>query len=379
MAKLKKRADGRYAKQVTVGHRDGKPIKKTVYGKTLPELDRNYRALMELVDKGIILDEENLTFEELSDMWVTNEILGAVKHQTYTNLKSQLKNINKYIGNIKIKDLKTSHIEYMRADEIKLGKIDQYNKALGNIKTILDYGVRKNIAPRNVAHGLKRIKYSGKKEKRALTDQERHLLEVADFNDFEKCFINLILYTGLRKSEALALNIQDIDFKNRCITVNKTLVTSRGQEHILQDNTKTSSGMRKIPIPTPLEVILREYCADRIGVLFLGDYGNYIGSGTFHKRWKNIIKKLTIANNNIPVSDDITAHMFRHTYASDLYKAGVDLKSAQYLLGHKDIKTTLGVYTHFGYVDVKIDCLEKYYETVKKKSEGKIKPLKRTV
>ncbi|WP_408643014.1 tyrosine-type recombinase/integrase [Lacrimispora saccharolytica] len=41
-----------------------------------------------------------------------------------------------------------------------------------------------------------------------------------------------------------------------------------------------------------------------------------------------------------PLPDEITAHTFRHTYASDLYKAGVDIKQAQYLLGHDDNKTT---------------------------------------
>ncbi|WP_404820243.1 tyrosine-type recombinase/integrase [Lacrimispora sp. HJ-01] len=63
-------------------------------------------------------------------------------------------------------------------------------------------------------------------------------------------------------------------------------------------------------------------------------------------------------------------------YASDLYKAGVDIKQAQYLLGHDDIKTTLDTYTHFGYVDVKVDKLEAYYDAVKMQSNNKIIPLK---
>ncbi|WP_442913697.1 tyrosine-type recombinase/integrase [Lacrimispora sp.] len=42
-----------------------------------------------------------------------------------------------------------------------------------------------------------------------------------------------------------------------------------------------------------------------------------------------------------PLANDITPHIFRHTYASDLYKAGVDIKQAQYLLGHSDIRITL--------------------------------------
>lgn len=134
--------------------------------------------------------------------------------------------------------------------------------------------------------------------------------------------------------------------------------------------TKIGAGTRKIPIASKLYPILKAYCKDRVGILFLSEYGNYIGTSTFRKRWNTMLKKLQEFA-DFELANDITPHMFRHTYTSDLYKAGVDIKSAQYLLGHTDIKTTLNVYTHFGYVDVKIDKIESYYEdyAVKMQSE----------
>ena len=48
----------------------------------------------------------------------------------------------------------------------------------------------------------------------------------------------------------------------------------------------------------------------------------------------------------IQVIDRITAHMLRHTYATILFDAGVDVKSAQKFLGHADIEVTLSIYTH---------------------------------
>ena len=83
--------------------------------------------------------------------------------------------------------------------------------------------------------------------------------------------------------------------------------------------------------------------------------------------WSNILKKLQTASKD-PLAEDTTAHTFRHTYASVLYKSGIDIKQAQYLLGHNDIKTTLDTYTHFGYEDVKVDKLESYYNAVKGQS-----------
>ncbi|WP_374972255.1 tyrosine-type recombinase/integrase [Blautia producta] len=54
-------------------------------------------------------------------------------------------------------------------------------------------------------------------------------------------------------------------------------------------------------------------------------------------------------------------------FPSDLVKAGMDIKTAQYLLGHADAKTTLNVYTHFGYNDIKINNLDDYYKLLQSK------------
>jgi len=48
----------------------------------------------------------------------------------------------------------------------------------------------------------------------------------------------------------------------------------------------------------------------------------------------------------IVIADDITPHLFRHTYATMLYYTGVDIKTAQYLLGHATIQMTMELYTH---------------------------------
>lgn len=373
--KRKKRKDGRYAKQVTIGIKNGKPVRKTIYGDTLKDLDKNYRDFMSLKEKGIILQEENMTFRELSDLWLTNEKVGSVKDQTLTNLRCQLKNINSYIGDIKVKSLKQSHIEEFRRLQIESKKIDQYNKGLSTIRAIMKYAVHKDIAARDITEGMTRIKYDGLKEKRALTTKELQLLETADFNEFEYCFVNLLLYTGMRKSEALALNVSDIDLKKKKIDVCKTLVSSKSVDSCLQEYPKTKAGKRQIPISAPLYPILKKYVSGKKGILFESEYGGYIGSSAFFKRWKQILKKLQAVSDE-PLAEDVTPHTFRHTYASDLYKAGVDIKQAQYLLGHDDIKTTLDTYTHFGYMDVKLDKLESYYNAVKMQSEDKVIPLK---
>jgi site-specific recombinase XerD len=53
-----------------------------------------------------------------------------------------------------------------------------------------------------------------------------------------------------------------------------------------------------------------------------------------------------MVDNGTPFADDVSPHVFRHTYATMLFYAGVDMKAAQYLLGHSSATTTLEIYTH---------------------------------
>ena len=140
--KYKKRADGRYAKQITIGYSpEGKQIKKTVYGKTIKELEKNYRDFMDLKEKGIIISDNQMTFAELADLWLTNTKIGDVRDQTITNIRSQIRCLNRHIGHLKVKDITVATLEAYRAAQISAGKIDQYNKSVSMMKSIFDYGV----------------------------------------------------------------------------------------------------------------------------------------------------------------------------------------------------------------------------------------------
>ena len=102
-----------------------------------------------------------------------------------------------------------------------------------------------------------------------------------------------------------------------------------------------------------------------MGVLFLKNKhiyynvslidGRNITKSGFNKMWAKIKKAILNAheesianetNSEIKSIGNITPHMLRHTFATNLYKAGVDLKSAQKILGHESIQLTLDIYTH---------------------------------
>ena len=59
---------------------------------------------------------------------------------------------------------------------------------------------------------------------------------------------------------------------------------------------------------------------------------------------------------------DITSHYLRHNYATELYRAGIQVKEAQYLLGHSNLKTTLDIYTELDKENINILPLMEYWK-----------------
>ena len=130
----------------------------------------------------------------------------------------------------------------------------------------------------------------------------------------------------------------------------------------IKSYTKTEAGMRTVDIPKKLA----DYLASQPhkGLLVCPSAKGHMLTETAWKRmWESYIKDLNIKYGNfddfvdrpkskcIPggvpiVIPEFTAHWLRHTFATILYLAGVDVVTAKEQLGHSDIKTTLDIYTH---------------------------------
>ena len=131
------------------------------------------------------------------------------------------------------------------------------------------------------------------------------------------------------------MKYSDIDFENNKINISKSLIFAGG-EHI-QEHTKTVAGMREIPIPSSLCEELVNRMTKKSGYIFPGKSEEYMSIAEFARMWKNY-KAITGLN--------IVPHQLRHQFATFLYDAGVDVKSAQKILGHSNVTTTMNIYTH---------------------------------
>ena len=143
----------------------------------------------------------------------------------------------------------------------------------------------------------------------------------------------LIMFTGCRCGEALALQYKDVDFNQSVIHITKGVVHV-GNRPVLQAP-KTKNSVRDVPLLPQLRDRLLELNLKADDYIVSGEYP--LTKSALCKRWNKYCKSKDIS---------IDRHSIRHQYATMLYEAGIDPKSAQELLGHAQISTTMDIYTH---------------------------------
>lgn len=341
MAKYKKRKDGRYATSIIIGYKNnGKPKRKVLYGKTIRELDNKVADFKSLQNKGIIINDNSMTMAQWAKKWLKLYKQNKA-YNTYTMYKNAVNtHIIPAIGDMRLSALKKNHLQELLNNIVADGKQRSAEIVRLTLKQIIQAAIEEQYIYVDISNKLS-LPQRQAKEKRVLTDDEVKIISNADLPSKQRAFIDLLYYTGMRRGEALALRVSDLDFVNRKVCVNKTIVF-KGNTPFVEDTTKTKAGIREIPMPDMLIKSLKRYLSDsgNISHVFTQSTNtNMMTVSSFRKFWKGIIKTTELPN-------DVTPHILRHTYATKLYYAGVDLKTAQYLLGHSNIQITLEIYTH---------------------------------
>ena len=217
------------------------------------------------------------------------------------------------------------------------------------IKQIFSKAEQNSLIIKKPAMNLEIPRYPTK-SKRALSDDEKQAVVAADFEPKSRAFIDTMLYAGLRKGEVLSLTINDVNLDKREINVNKNWLTENNRPKI-KSSPKTAAGNRIVPIPQKLYDSLVNYLATVDGsFLFTSSNGELMSATAYRHFWDRILDRINVASGGDSkhrvIASDLTAHICRHTYATMLYYVGVDLKSAQYLLGHATVRMTMELYTH---------------------------------
>lgn len=352
MAKSK-RDDGRYQKNIIVGRKaNGSYIRKTIYGKTKKELELKIAEITQQVHQGIYVTEDKTTFGDMSEVWLTQYNPTANEKWIYRQECVINKHLMPVLKYMKLKDLKTYHLQSIINQMAKDGlSTSTMKKAKQTAVRIMNVAVENDLIVRNVFSNVK-VHTVEPNERRALSENERDLVNHTWRDHRMGHAVMIMMYCGLRRGELLALTWKDIDLEKKVLSVNKSASMFRNQPHVKKP--KSKAGTREIPIPNILADVLREL--PRNSPLVCPDaQGEMMSETAYRRAWNSYRHYLNLKAGGRDASrtrvkvqaiDNITAHMLRHTYASMLYEAGVDIKSAQRFLGHADIEMTLAVYTH---------------------------------
>ena len=356
---ISKRPDGTWWARITVGKTpDGKQKRKAFYGKTRKEVQEKLTAALNDINNNTYIEPSKMTVEQWMYIWLRDYKKASVKPKTYAAYEAHARNhIIPHLGNYTLASLRNDMVQrFVNSLTDKGLKTITIERIVGTLKTSLMQAVDNDLIAKNPAS---RIKMPLKQERspRVLTvaEQERFISACKGHRNGE-IFI-LILGTGLRIGEALALTWDDIDFESRILSVNRTQIEYC--EHVngktiynrSYSTPKTRAGNRTIPlIPALIDLLLdiqKQRRQEKTkfknayhdnGLLFCNYYGISLNYSAISDKMHDICKEADL--------DGVHPHTLRHTFATRGLENGIDLKIMQELLGHSSIKMTADLYTH---------------------------------
>ena len=334
-------------------------------GPSLRELEKKLQTDL---FNHIVTNGGNMTVLELVEKYV------ATRTGVRTSTKAGYKTT---INFLKKDDFGRKRIDSVRISDAKLwliGLQQQHGKsfsAIHSIRGVLRPAFRMALDDELIRRNpfdfeLATVLVNDSVTRQAITkEQEELFLEFIRNDDHYSKYYNgmfILFKTGLRISEFCGLTVKDIDLQERKINVNHQLQRTRGMQYVIED-TKTSSGTRMLPMTDEVYECFEQIVKNRKKVrvepiidgysrfLFLDkkDMPEVALHWEKHFQWA-LGKYNRTHEKQMP---KITPHVCRHTYCSNMAKAGMNPKALQYLMGHSDIGVTLNVYTHLGLIDAK--------------------------
>ena len=360
-----KTASGKWSARIQIGfNSNGKPKIKTFSADTRKAVTE--RLNIYIRESKITSDSNNkyITVSAGIRVWLETYKKLYLKPTSYDRLETTINsNIVPYIGHMNTCELTASVIQERLINALYLKGLSYstikkaYNALNGYLRQCeFDGSILKNPM---IGVRLPFQNQFKKDEITTLTEAEMERFCSAAVDRFKSsgglitrngyAYI-MVLYTGLRLSEALSLKWTDVDFSNKCIYINKNAVSvkDRDANHssaykvIVQNSTKTASGIREVPLCfKAFDALLAHkglYHAKNNDYLFTSRNGNLVTPRNFAKSLNGIYNRAGI--------DKSGAHILRHTFASMLFEKGVNIKIISKLLGHSRVEITYNEYVH---------------------------------
>lgn len=355
MAQYKKRSDGRYRTKVydTENHKY-----VYIYAKSVSELKKKEAELRRQIDTGINISSADDTFNQWLErlIKVKKTELTESEYRTFCFRASYF---GENVGNLPLKNINQQllqpYVNELFEANPTTGKQTSkrtLQRYISVASSVFEYAIENRAIEFNPCKYLKIPKQAKTEERRALSPSERKWIEETEHR--AKPAAMLMMYSGLRRGEATALQWSDIDFKNNTITVNK----SYDFKNDIIKNPKTKAGVRIVSVPDKLIQYLSTLEKKSIYVLTTAT-GKMLTNSSWQTMWNSYMVDLNLKygvstikrakydpRGQVITIETFSPHCLRHTFCTIMYEAGIDVLTAKEQMGHSDIRTTLAIYTH---------------------------------
>ncbi len=362
----KRRTDGRVDVTVYIGlDENGRRRYKHFYGATHKEAEAKADEFRIKIGRGIDVDAVGDTVGVWINRWLLS-VKSTISFKTYAAYVGFAKYIDEAIGQMPMDKVRPYDVQRILVDLAErnphTGRPSS-QKLLADVRAVarrmFTYAIGNRVLDHNPADYTAVPKAEPAHQRRALTDEERGWIETTEHRMQLPAMI--LLYTGLRRGELLPLVRSDFDLDNCTLRVEK-FVEMVGGHPQLKRYGKTHYAAREVHFPQLLADFLRPRLSALAPVELVCPMSPgkmYTDSG-WRAAWRSYLSVLNFEHGTfltrpdsrfdpqgVPmVIEPFTAHCLRHTFATMMFTAGVDVLTARDQLGHSDIKTTLGIYTH---------------------------------
>lgn len=294
--------------------------------------------------KDNIVANNHTLVDIIKDALEVKKMKNIISESTYGRNFGTLAIIEKhYIATKPISDITIEDINNFASTLLNYSN-SVIDKIFIQIKLAYNIALDNNWINKNIlTNYTKPRSYKPNKKVRAFTiDEQKEFLKLIPKSKYYMQYL-IAINTGMRMGEVNALHYNDIDLKNKEISISKTVARDINYKSYINDTTKTRAGTRTVYINKFLYPVLKDYIKDKKNK-YLFSEDKIISTSSVNSE----IKRLTKRNN-------VNTHMLRHTFATRCIEAGVPAVALKKILGHADIATTLNTY---------VDVFDKYEKDV---------------
>jgi integrase len=326
---------------------------ETFHG-NITEARKRLRQVLTELDKGVFTKPGKTTVADYLNIWLQDCCKPSLSPHTL-QLYSYICRIHLIpaIGKITLTELKPQHLQKLYSEKLS-SVLSARTVQICHvaIHKALKNEVRTNLLSRNVADAVDKPKIQ-RPEMHPMTESDlSRFLEAAKQGDYYALFYTY-LFTGMRRSELLAVRWCDVDLLGMQISVSRTMQYLNGVEnHVTFKEPKSKKSRRLIALSPSTVFVLEEHgkAQDRMreslqlqpitenDLVFSHWDGSPLLPDSITHAWVKLVRKCGLRG--------IRLHDARHTHATIMLKQGVHPKIVQERLGHANISTTLDTYSH---------------------------------